>query len=286
MTGDAVTRFSYFQWEDLHWKEKPYYLYIDCPKDKPLTNFKACKGPEETVYNLRGMEDQFNLDDNGFTVKHQQFCLGVINEQTVTKEYLPSLETLISDTIGEDCEIIWFDWRSRSSDKAKTEFPTGTRIELDDRTIDLAPAKTVHVDQTPRSAISRVNRHAGDRAQELLKGRVRIINIWRPCASVVESHPLALLDGSTVPSEKLVEVDVVRPSYVGESYYPMEHNGYRWYFMDKQTKEEVLLFKMYDSNEAVKAKCCPHASFTYDSLTENPRPRESIEARALVFTRG
>lgn len=72
---------------------------------------------------------------------------------------------------------------------------------------------------------------------------------------MVESDPLAVLDGSTVPVEKLVEVDVVRHSYLGESYYPMQDDGYRWYFINKQTKEEVLLFKMYDSNEAVKAKC-------------------------------
>jgi len=55
--------------------------------------------------------------------------------------------------------------------------------------------------------------------------------------------------------------------------------------MADQTKEDVLLFKMYDSQDTAKAKCCPHASFTLDNKIESPRPRESIEARALVFSR-
>lgn len=110
---DVTTQFSYFQWKDLYKKEKPYYLYIDHPEDMPRANFETSHGPVETVRNLRGLENQFNLDDNGFTVKHQQFSLEVINQETVTKQYLPSLEKLINETIGEDCEIVWFDWRVR-----------------------------------------------------------------------------------------------------------------------------------------------------------------------------
>ena len=63
------------------------------------------------------------------------------------------------------------------------------------------------------------------------------------------------MDGSSVPEEKLVEVDVVRRSFPGESYYPLEHGGYKWYFMDRQTQEDVLFMKMNDSNQSVKAKC-------------------------------
>jgi len=146
---------------------------------------------------------------------------------------------------------------------------------------------SVHVDQSGKSAIRRVHKHAGDRAGELLKGRVRILNIWRPYKRPVECHPIAICDGSTVPAEKLIEVDVVRHSYIGEAYYPTEHDGYKWYYFSRQTKEDVLIFKMYDSDEKAKAKCCPHASFALEdtSVGDNrPAPRESIEARALVFT--
>jgi len=283
MIADTFGQFCYFQWEDVHREEKPYYLYIDRPEGVPVANFCTKFGPNEVVHNLRGIENQFNLDDNGFAVRHQEFCLENINEEAVEKSYLPSLEGLLRELVGQDCEIIWFDWRIRSSDKSKTRFPPGTKIDLDDRTINLEPVTVVHVDQTKTAAVNRVRRHSGERAEELLKGRVRIINVWRPYAAPIECHPLAVLDGSTIPAEKLVEVDVVRQSYIGESYYPLHDDGYRWYFIDEQTKEDVLLFKMYDSCETVKAKCCPHASF-HQYTTKEPGPRESIEARALEFT--
>lgn len=82
-----------------------------------------------------------------------------------------------------------------------------------------------------------------------------VLSVWRPSGDPIESHPLAVMDGSTVTDEKLVEVDVVRHSYIGESYYPLQHDAYKWYFINNQTKEDVLLFKMYDSAEGVRAKC-------------------------------
>lgn len=63
------------------------------------------------------------------------------------------------------------------------------------------------------------------------------------------------MDGSLVPDDKLVEVDVVRRSFPGESYYPLEHDGYRWYYMNQQSQNEILFMKMNDSKESVKAKC-------------------------------
>jgi hypothetical protein len=63
------------------------------------------------------------------------------------------------------------------------------------------------------------------------------------------------MDGSTVPDEILVEVDVVRRTFMGESYYPMEDRRYRWHFLDHQTADELLFMKMSDSKPGVKAKC-------------------------------
>lgn len=131
------------------------------------------------------------------------------------------------------------------------------------------------LDQTPAAAIDRVCRHVPERADELLKKRFRIIkyklsyyfrswfefkvltlnSVWRPIGDPVENFPLAFMDGSAVPEDKLIEVDVVRRSFPGESYYPLENGGYKWYFMDRQTQDDVLFMKMNDSDSSVKAKC-------------------------------
>lgn len=50
-------------------------------------------------------------------------------------------------------------------------------------------------------------------------------------------------------------VDHVRKSYVGESLYPLAYPGYRWHYLNRQTKDEVLMFKTYDSSESAPARC-------------------------------
>ncbi|KAI8634669.1 putative 7 alpha-cephem-methoxylase [Xylariaceae sp. FL1651] len=284
---DTIGQFNYFQWQDKFKHEKPYYLYVDPPPGHPNANFTTAPGGTEVIRDVRGKEHEFNLDDHGFSFTRQKFPLAAVTDvidETIQKEYLPSLEGLIKDLVKQDCDIIWFDWRCRSSNKGKTDFAEGTKISLEDRMITLAPIRAVHVDQTPAAAIDRVHRHvSADRADQLLRKRFRILNVWRPMAHPVENFPLAFCDGSSVPSEQLVEVDIVRKSFPGESYYPLESNAYKWYYLNNMSPDEVLFMKMYDSNENVKAHCCPHASFTLAD-DASAKPRESIEVRALVFT--
>lgn len=88
-----------------------------------------------------------------------------------------------------------------------------------------------------------------------IETKLRYSSVWRPIGAPVESNPLAFMDGSTVPDDKLVVVDVVRRSFPGESYYPLEDGEYRWHFMNRQTENELLFMKMNDSKKDVKAKC-------------------------------
>lgn len=284
MARHAVGRFRYLKWEDAFLKAKPYFINVDVPasaKDMPQSNISFDTGPEEKVWDMRPNQDTFNLDDHGFVIIRQGLQLDSIDPETVETQYLPSLEALLQDALGQDCEIIWFDWRVRSSEGT---LKAGTKVHLDDRSVSLQPVWAVHIDQTPAAAIKRVHHHTGERAAQLLGGRVRVINIWRPYGEPVESWPLAVMDGSTVRSDKLVDVDVVRHSYIGEASYPLQHDDYRWYYIDKQTNQEVLLMKMFDSSATAKAKCCPHSSFELQNTDGLARPRQSIEARALVFT--
>ncbi|KAI1121605.1 putative 7 alpha-cephem-methoxylase [Nemania abortiva] len=281
---DAVGQFNYFQWQPKFETEKPYYLYIDPPPGYPNANFATAPGATEVIHDVRGREHEFNLDDHGFAFAIQKPPLVKLTEEMIVSEYLPSLEVMLRELLKQDCEIIWFDWRTRSSNNDRADLPEGTKVSLEDRMITLAPIRAVHVDQTPAAAIDRVYRHVdGDRADELLKKRFRIINVWRPLGGPVESFPLAFCDGSSVPRDRLVEVDVVRQSFPGESYYPLESEEYKWHFLNKQTPDEVLFMKMNDSDTTVKAQCCPHASFA-QTADPDAKPRESIEARALVFT--
>ena len=131
-------------------------------------------------------------------------------------------------------------------------------------------------------------------------------SVWRPLEHPVEDFPLAVCDGSSVSPADLMAVDHVRKHYVGESLYPLYSPGLRWYFLNRQTKDEVLVFKTFDSSPDARAKCksvllrlsckrlelmshhptgCPHTSFRQSGSQHGGHPRESIEVRALVFSR-
>lgn len=128
----------------------------------------------------------------------------------------------------------------------------------------------------------------------------RIFSVWRPLNSVVEDQPLAFGDGSSISIKDCVGIDHIRRYCVGESNYPLYSSGYRWYYLNRQTRDEVLIFKTHDSDTSVKAMCeyypvklwkennsvpgCPHTSFRKSGIPSNYVPRESIEVRALVFS--
>ena len=65
----------------------------------------------------------------------------------------------------------------------------------------------VHIDQTYDASVKRVHYHLPDEAERLLKGRVRIINVWRPIQNPVAHKPLAVADWRTVDQQDLVPVE-------------------------------------------------------------------------------
>ena len=66
--------------------------------------------------------------------------------------------------------------------------------EGEDRPGQRQPVARIHVDQTPASGVARVRRHMGGDAEALLRGRVQVVNVWRPIRGPVLDRPLALCD--------------------------------------------------------------------------------------------
>ncbi|KAK3402545.1 hypothetical protein B0T20DRAFT_449596 [Sordaria brevicollis] len=288
--ADQKARLNYIQWENKFLTEKPYEFISQAPEGCPRKNFTLAPSPEQTIHDMRGSEGLFNLDDHAFQVVKQQ--LGVIptDQEGIEHEYLSKIVDLL-ESIDPGAEVVIFDWRLRTSDESRTTAKSGSVIDLEDPMLILKPVHAVHIDQSPLAATKRVKHHMGSRAEELLQRRFRIINVWRPLRHPVTNYPLAVCDGSTVQQEKMVAVDHVRKYYEGEGLYPLYDERMRWYYLNRQTKDEVLLFKTFDSSTTVKARCCPHTSFKQSgderegAECSNRVARESIEVRALVFSK-
>lgn len=80
-------------------------------------------------------------------------------------------------------------------------------------------------------------------------------SVWKPLSYPVDEWPLAVCDGTTVNSDDLVETDSIRQGSVSTHYYVRHNAGQRWYFLDRQTPEEALIFKHFDSKPGVEAPC-------------------------------
>ena len=55
---------------------------------------------------------------------------------------------------------------------------------------------------------------------------------------------------------------------------------HRWYYKGEQKKDEVLVFKGFDTHG--EARACPHSAFVDEKYVDE-EVRESIEIRALLI---
>ncbi|KAJ8093883.1 hypothetical protein AAF712_008424 [Marasmius tenuissimus] len=248
------------------------------PEGVPSSNHENVKR-ETQVENVRGREKDYTLDSTGFQyllnepTKVKRF----VDDAEVQKEYYPeSVEVLKRVTGASKVLIVDHTIRRRVEGETGTEDPKKR-----------APASIVHVDQTPKAAITRVHRHieSPEEAERLLKKRYQIINLWRPIGHPALDMPLALCDFRSVNTkEDLVAVELIFPGYVGETYGVKWNEGHKWKYLRGMGVDEAVLIKCYDSvQDGSVATLTPHTAFKDPSTPEGTPPRESIELRALVF---
>jgi hypothetical protein len=143
------------------------------------------------------------------------------------------------------------------------------------------PVQRVHIDQSYQASLNRVTHHLPEEGPELLKGRVQIINVWRPIKTIYKD-PLAVADAHSVPDSDLVGVPLIYPDRAGETYTVRPNPAHKWYYAYEQTPDEVTLIKCFDTKKDGRARRVPHTAFV-NPETEHRQARESIEVRALVF---
>jgi hypothetical protein len=145
-----------------------------------------------------------------------------------------------------------------------------------------APSRQVHNDHTVNSAPRRVRDHLPDEAEELLKHRFGIVNVWRPIRGPVLDSPLALCDARSFTDDDLIASDLVYAHVRGETSRVEYNPKHRWYYFSEQQTDEVLFIRVHDSANDGRARLSFHTSFE-NPLTPGAPPRESIEVRTLVF---
>ncbi|KAH8712091.1 amino acid permease-domain-containing protein [Phaeosphaeriaceae sp. PMI808] len=239
--------------------------------DRPETYERVPEVHNVTIQDVAGKESEYTLDKNGFEIhKHTANEKDFLDDAQIKNGYYAETEQLLKDVTGAS-RVFIFDHTIR---RQPTSQDTG------DRTL-RGPVNRVHIDQSYAAAISRVPHHLPEEADRLLKGRVQIINVWRPIKTV-RRDPLALAEANSVDDKSLVVVELIYPNRRGETYAVKHDSAHRWFYKSQQTPSEVLLIKCFDSKLDGRARRVPHTAFHVPG-TENEEGRESIEVRALVF---
>jgi len=243
----------------------PFNFVEKPPEGSPQRNFGA-EEHDVTINDIRGREREFQMNVNGFGtisgIESQE--KDFTDDESIKENYYPEVEKLLLDNVQGAQRVFIFDHTVRRSG------PDAKR----------APVTRAHIDQTTKSAIMRVEYHMGDEAEELLKGRYRLINVWRPLNGPVVASPLAYADSRSVPDDDIVPVEHRYPHRTGYTAGVKYTDKGKWYYWSGMKNDERILLQCYDSKDGART---PHTAFT-DLRTQPGWPgRESIEVRTLVF---
>ncbi|KAL7817120.1 amino acid permease domain-containing protein [Trichoderma gracile] len=233
-----------------------------------ITRVRPVDAHQVIIKDVAGEESKYTLDKNGFQIhRHTSVEKDFLDDEQIKAVYYPETEQLLKDVTGAS-KIFIFDHTIR-------------RTSANDNT-SRGPVQRVHIDQSYSAALSRVPYHLPEQADELLKGRVEIINVWRPIKQILRD-PLAIAEADSVAEEDLVPVGLIYPTRNGETLSVRYNKNHRWYYKSGLTPEEVILIKCFDSKTDGRARRVPHTAFSDASSPADAPARESIEVRALVF---
>ncbi len=222
--------------------------------------------------NGRPLAATFKLEENGFVfVDHKTAMQSFFDEQELKSVYYREVEDLIKRESGAT-RVVLFDHTLRSGDQTERE----ARLIRE-------PVISAHNDYTEWSGPQRVRDLLPDEADELLKRRFAIIQVWRAINKPIESNPLAMADARTIAFEDLLIAERRYPTRVGQTYRLAYNPAHRWIYFPKMTRDEALVFKVYDSAKDGRARFTAHTAFTDPATAPGAPPRQSIEARALAF---
>jgi hypothetical protein len=218
------------------------------------------------IEDARGREAEFHLDRSGFQLVHAPTQVRDFYDPAQVRDvYYPEVEQLLRGVLGAS-RVVVFNHNVRNANR------DGLAV----------PSRSVHNDHTVNSAPRRVRDHLGDEAEELLKHRFGVINVWRPIKGPVLDSPIALCDARSFTDRDLIASDLVYPHVRGETSRVEYRPEHRWYYFSEQQADEVVLIRVHDSATDGRARLSFHTSFD-NPLTPNAPPRESIEVRTLVF---
>jgi hypothetical protein len=269
LSGPVTSTLTFFK--DPEDGSVPFNIIYEVPEGVPRRNYGE-ENQTVAINDIRSSEAKdVTIDTTGFavhsdvpsTLKYEDWE----HDDTITQKYYPEVEKILLDKVPNAHKVIIFDHTIRRTAQNSAR----------------EPVTRAHIDQTTKSARERVYLHASSKeeAEELLKGRFRIINVWRPIQTTpVRAFPLAMADSRTVQPKDLVAVEHRYPKRTGETAGVRFNDGQKWWYFSEMTDKDRIFLQCFDSDGS-QARVA-HTAFV-DPRSPQEEGRESIEVRTLVF---
>jgi hypothetical protein len=223
-----------------------------------------------TLHN--GRHQDFMLERDGFHfIPHDTKVTDFFDEAEVRRIYYPEMEALVKAESGA-ARVVVFDHTLRTADDADREARKIREV-----------VSRVHNDYTEWSGPQRVRDLLPEEADDLLRRRFAIIQVWRPIRYPVETFPLAICNARTLSPANLVVSERRYPNRIGQTYAITYSPDHVWYWFPRMRRDEALVFKTYESLADGRARWTAHTAFHDPTSAPDARPRESIEIRTLAF---
>ncbi len=215
---------------------------------------------------------RLDLERNGFVLLNRPtHCPDLLDPEEVRRSYYPEIEAIVKSLTGAS-RVLMF------GDVARTDAPGAAEGRL--------PSRGAHVDYDEGTVRMFTQRYAPDEAAQLLKRRFILMNLWRP-VRIVERTPLALCDASTVEPGDLNPSEVRgglmdKDSPVMRGFNLSHNPRHRWYYVPSMSPDEILAFKLFDSEKGAM-QWTGHTAIDDPSSAPDAAPRQSLEIRTISF---
>ena len=236
-----------------------------------------------TIQDARPIRAGLSLDVQGFVlVDHASAVRDFWNEDELRAVHYGEAEALVRAATGARRALV-FDHtlRRRAPGRPPLDGSGGSFATVRE------PVGRVHADYTSVSARDRLQLLLGAaEAADRLRCRFAIVGLWRPTnPQPLLDAPLAVCDARSVGASDMVPNDLIYPDRRGQTCIGMHNPKHRWFFFSAQRRDEVIVFKNFDSAAGTLgiAGVVPHTAFDDPTAPADAPRRESIELRAFAF---
>ncbi len=223
------------------------------------------------VRNARRFPGEISFEESGFTMIRHKTAANLLDKRDVEETYYKEAEQIVKRLTGASEVIVFLDLVRSEARGAEAQ--------------GVEPAANAHIDFDERSVRLWVETLRPNDAERLLAKRFINMNLWRPIRPV-ERKPLALCDARSVSADDLIPIMIDgRPDDPAGPFsgFNLVYNPrHRWYYYPNLQLDEVLAFKIFDSDGS-RPYLAAHTAFDDPTSRPNAPKRLSIEVRTIAF---